>query len=103
MRPRSFLHASVCSVLLVSGMMPCAATRAAGETRAISDPDDVANPPLSWVCLNPQTRQYQALKAASVQQAQRAVDGDSSTPCKAIPAVLDAERVAQELNTQDTR
>lgn len=96
---RSFLQ----RFLLVLGPMLCGASFAADETHAISDLEDVANPPSSWVCLNPQTRRYQALKATSIQQAQRSVEGDSSTPCKAIPAVLDSERVAQELNTQDPR
>lgn len=95
MRSRSFL--------LVAGLLLCGATNAADETHAISDPADVANPPQPWVCLNPQTRQYQALKATSIQQAQRSVGGDSSTPCKPVPAVLDSERMAHELNTQDIR
>lgn len=69
------------------------------QNSAVSDPQHVANPALSWVCLNPQTRQYQALKAASLQLAQRSVGGDDTTQCKAIPAALDPQGVAQELNT----
>jgi hypothetical protein len=71
------------------------------ETKAISEPQDVASPPLSWVCLNPQTRQYQALEAPSLREAQKIVGGDDRTQCREIPVALDPERVAYDLNTRE--
>lgn len=70
------------------------------RTNAIAEPREVANPPMSWVCLNPRTRQYQALKAASLLEARQVVGGDNSTRCEEIPVALDPERVAYELNTE---
>jgi hypothetical protein len=75
------------------------ANAAPAENSAIDDPEEVANPPQSWVCLNPQTRRYEALKAVSLQGAQQAVGGDDSTTCKQVPAALDPEGMAQQLNS----
>lgn len=91
-------------VVLAASLMGLIATGASGrETTAVSEPQAVANPPLSWVCFNPQIRQYQALKASSLRDAQRSVGGDSSTRCEEIPVALDPERVAYELNTREQK
>lgn len=84
--------------LALAGVAPAWSER----TNAIAEPREVANPPMSWVCLNPRTRQYQALKAASLIEARQIVGGDSSTRCEEVPVALDPERVAHELNTQQS-
>lgn len=91
-------------VWLVLGLAICGISNADpamdNENSAIADPEEVANPPLSWVCLNPDTRQYQAVKATSVVDAQQSIGGDSTTKCKMIPAAAEPERVARELNAR---
>jgi len=85
--------------VLAAGLTSGVVLAAPAENSAIDHSEEIANPPQSWVCLNPQTRSYEAVKATSVQEAQQVVGGDNTTQCKKVPEALDPDGVAHQLNT----